>query len=234
MKGRSKTVFNWSGGKDSVLALQTLLGDNRYEVVSLLTTISRETQASSIHSIPLGLLEKQAECLGIPLFTVSMDKDLKNYDARMQETVVHFKSQGVTHFAFGDIFLADVKDYRQSRLHPLGIEVVEPLWEKSPTEIMDEFFRSGIQSKIIVTRADKLDQSFIGKELNFHTVSLFPKGIDLCGENGEYHTFSYAGGIFKKEIGFSISQVGKVLYDIRLDTGQTQTFEYWQADLCLA
>ena len=231
MNERKKAVFNWSGGKDSALALQTILTENQFEVIALLTTINEETLTSSIHSIPVEILSKQADSIGIPLYTVLFAKDLKNYDDKMRETVDHFKKQGVTHFIFGDIFLADVKTYRQNKLNPLGIEVVEPLWDKSSARVIDDFLKSGIKTKIIVTRADKLDQTFIGKDLDQNTVSSFPDDIDVCGENGEYHTLSYAGGIFKKDIAFSILRVTKISYDIGLDNGQTKSFEYWQADL---
>jgi uncharacterized protein (TIGR00290 family) len=156
---------------------------------------------------------------------------MKNYDDKMRETVEHFKKHGVTHFIFGDIYLADVKTYRESKLNPLGIEVVEPLWDKSSADIINDFIKSGIKSKIIVTQADKLDETFIGKDLDQNTVNSFPNDIDICGENGEFHTFSYAGGLFKKEIDFSISQTNKISYDINLDNGQTKTFEYWQAEI---
>jgi len=231
MNQRKKAIFNWSGGKDSALALQKTLQGNEFDVVSLLTTINEETLTSSIHSIPIEILSRQADSIGIPLYTVLFAKDLTNYDNKMRETVDHFKKQGVTHFIFGDIFLADVKAYREMKLNPLGIEVVEPLWDKPSAEIIDDFIKSGIQSKIIVTQADKLDETYIGKDLDQNTVNSFPCDIDICGENGEYHTFSYAGGLFKKAIDFSISQTNKISYDIKLNNGQTKTFEYWQADI---
>ncbi|MFA5195648.1 MAG: diphthine--ammonia ligase [Bacteroidales bacterium] len=231
MNERKKAVFNWSGGKDSALALQKIFEDNEFDVVSLLTTINEETLTSSIHSIRVELLTRQAESIGIPLYTILFAKDMKNYDDKMRETVEHFKKHGVTHFIFGDIYLADVKTYRESKLNPLGIEVVEPLWDKSSADIINDFIKSGIKSKIIVTQADKLDETFIGKDLDQNTVNSFPNDIDICGENGEFHTFSYAGGLFKKEIDFSISQTNKISYDINLDNGQTKTFEYWQAEI---
>src|SRR5690606_14917782 len=142
MNQKKKAVFNWSGGKDSALALQKILQDNEFDVVALLTTINEETLTSSIHSIPIELLTKQADSIGIHLYTVLFAKDLTNYDDKMQETVDYFKKQGVTHFIFGDIFLADVKTYRETKLNPLGIEVVEPLWDKSSTEIISDFIKS--------------------------------------------------------------------------------------------
>jgi uncharacterized protein (TIGR00290 family) len=231
MSQRKKAVFNWSGGKDSALALYKTLQENVYDVAYLLTTVNEETLTSSIHSLPLEVLSRQADSIGIPLHTVLFAKDLSNYDNKMRETVDHFKKQGVTHLIFGDIFLADVKTFRESKLNPLGIEVVEPLWDKSSTEIIDDFLKSGIRTKIIVTQADKLDNTFIGKELDMDFINSLPYNVDVCGENGEYHSLSYAGGLFKKVVEFQISGTTKISYDIKLDNRQTNTFEYWQAEI---
>lgn len=231
MTDRKKAVFNWSGGKDSALALQKTLQENEFEIVSLLTTINEETLTSSIHSIPLELLMKQADSIGIPLYTVSLSKDKKTYEEGMTEAIKHFKNQGVSHFIFGDIFLVDVKTYRESKLNPLGIEVIEPLWGKTSEEIMNDFLKSGIKTKIIVTQADKLDQTFIGREINHDFAKSLPDGVDLCGENGEYHTFSYDGELFKTKIDFEISNANKVTYDFKMDTGEMKSYEYWQAEI---
>jgi len=231
MNPKKKAVFNWSGGKDSALALQSILHSNEFDVISLLTTIDEETLRSSVHAIPLEALSKQAYSIGIPLYLVLLSGDLANYDEKMHETVEYFKQKGVNYFIFGDIFLADVKAYRETKLNPLGIEVVEPLWDKSSAEIIDDFLDSEIKAKIIVTQADKLDSAFIGKDLDKNTIGSFPEDIDVCGENGEYHTLAYAGGLFKREIDFSISQINKISRNIKLDNGQTKIFEYWQADI---
>lgn len=231
MKEKKKAVFNWSGGKDSALALQKTLQENEFEVVSLLTTIQEETLTSSIHAIPLNLLIKQAESIGIPLYSVSLSKDKKSYEEGMTEAVNHFKNLGVFHFIFGDIFLADVKSFRESKLNPLGIEVVEPLWGKTSEEVIQDFLKSGIKTKVIVTQADKLDKTFIGRDIDSDFVNLLPKGIDLCGENGEYHTFVYDGKLFKTKIDFEISETKKISYEFKMDNGEMKSFEYWQAEL---
>lgn len=231
MGKKKKAVFNWSGGKDSALALHKVLQGNNFDVVSLLTTINEDTQASSIHAIPLAILLKQAQSIGIPLYTVSLLKNDKAYEEGMREAVAHFKKQGVAHFIFGDIFLADVKAYRESKLNPIGIEVVEPLWNKTASEIMNSFLESGIKAKIIVTQADKLGSDFIGKEIDRHFSPSLPEGIDVCGENGEYHTLSYSGAIFKDEVAFTISKTKRVTHDFKMDDGQIKSFAYWQAEL---
>ncbi|WP_027125402.1 ATP-binding domain-containing protein [Gelidibacter mesophilus] len=231
MTERKKAVFNWSGGKDSALALLKTLQENELEVVSLLTTINQDTLTSSIHAIPLKFLLKQADSIGISLYSVPLSEGKKTYEEGMAEAIRHFKNQGVTHFIFGDIFLADVKLYRESKLHPLGIEVVEPLWGKTSEEVMHEFLKSGIKTKIIVTQADKLDQSFIGKEIDSAFVKSLPVGIDLCGENGEYHTFSYDGELFKYKIDFEICEANLISYDFKMDDGEVKSYEYWQAEI---
>lgn len=233
MNERKKAVFNWSGGKDSALALQKTLQENEFEVVSLLTTINETTLTSSIHAIPLKLLLMQADSIGIPLYTISLSKDTKTYEQGMTEAIEHFKKLGVTHFIFGDIFLADVKSYRESKLNPLGIEVVEPLWGKSSAAIFSDFLDSGIKTKIVVTQADKLDHTFIGKEIDSNFPKSLPYGIDLCGENGEYHTFSYDGALFKTKIDFEIVKANKITYDFKMDDGMMKTYEYWQAEILI-
>lgn len=227
--GKKKAVFNWSGGKDSALALHMMLNNDEFEVVALLTTVYAETFKSSMHGIPLELLNRQAKSIGIPLHPVYLDPNGRS--EQMEEIVRNYKKQGVTHFVFGDIFLEDIKAYRESKLHPYGIEVVEPLWGKTSEEVMEAFFASGIRSKIIVTQADKLDETYIGKNLSPELITTFSPEVDSCGENGEYHTFSYEGPLFKNDVAHTIQDVLKLSYDLQLDTGEKRTVDYWQAVL---
>ncbi|OTG93004.1 ATP-binding protein [Acinetobacter sp. ANC 3832] len=226
---RKKAVFNWSGGKDSALALSKVLQENQFEVVALLTTVNEETKLSSMHAIPHTLLMKQAESIGIPLYPVYLPKNLEIYEQRMLDAANHFKAQGVEHFIFGDIYLTDVRQYREDRLHPLRIEVVEPLWNPNSTEVMQDFLASGIKTKIIVTDASKLDGSFIGQDISSATLDLMPPDVDVCGENGEYHTFAYAGELFKHPVEFNIIETRKMMYEFKLASGEEKTYHYWQA-----
>ena len=125
---KRKAVMNWSGGKDSALALYKTLTESNYEVISLLTTVNKSKNSSSMHQIPLSLLQKQANCIGIPLYMIDLDENntTDTYTQAMTNAVLHFKQLGVEHFIFGDIFLPDIKSYREERLNPLGIKVVEP------------------------------------------------------------------------------------------------------------
>ncbi len=230
MTSLKKAVFNWSGGKDSALALQKTLARQDFDIVSLFTTFNEETGKSSMHSIPLEILEKQVKSIGIPLHTMSFSKDLKNYDEKMQEAVTLFKALGVTDFIFGDLMASGLKGYREFKLNPMGITVIEPLWDKSSEEIMNEFLDSGIKTKIIVTQDGKLDQSYIGKTLDHHLITTFPKDIDVCGEQGEYHTLAYDGPLFKYPIDFSITKVFETSYEFKLEDGSIQTCVYWSAE----
>lgn len=229
MATRKKAVFNWSGGKDSALALYKVLQQNQFEVVALLTTVNEDSNLSSIHAIPHVLIERQAQSIGIPLYPVFLPKDIQIYEQRMLDAANHFKAQGVEHFIFGDIYLSDVRKYREDRLHPLGIEVVEPLWNSNSAQVMQEFLASGIKTKIIVTDASQLGEAFIGQDISAAVIDLIPKGIDVCGENGEYHTFSYAGGMFKHPVDFNIIEKRHMCYTFKLDNGEEKTYRYWQA-----
>ncbi len=230
---RSKTVFLWSGGKDSALALYRLLQDDRYEVVSLLTTVDPDSERSSMHDIPLRLLQRQADRIGLPLqlFDMPTRNGMADYDAVMQRAIQHFQTQEVTHFAFGDLCLYDVKSYRQQKLAPYGIEVVEPLWELSSAQVMGAFLASGLQTVIVTTKADLLDASYIGRTIDASLIASLPAGCDPCGEQGEYHTFCYAGDLFREPIPFTLEGPQLITKPFKMSDGQLHEFTYWSARL---
>ena len=230
---RKKAVFNWSGGKDSALALYKVLQSNEYEIVSLLTTVNRDSGRSSMHAIPTSLLNAQAESIGIPLYIVDLipKGDMTNYENSMKKAVNHFKAQEVTHFIFGDIFLYDVRSYRESQLAPFHIEVVEPLWDGSSSQIIEEFLQSGLQTIIVTTMANLLGKEYIGKLINRSLIESLPKEIDVCGENGEYHTFCFDGPIFKQPVVYKLGIPFEFSNTIKMDDGTHQTFTYWFANL---
>ena len=224
-----KAILNWSGGKDSALALQKVLKENEFEIIALLTTFNEVDESSSAHSIPLHLIEKQAASIGIPLYPVFIDKSPNDYENKMLLAVNHFKAKGVNHFIYGDLYLDEIRNYRESKLNPQGIDVVEPIWGQTPKKTIQAFLNSGIKAKIVTTQADKLDESYIGKEINQELIENLPNGVDVCGENGEFHTFVYAGDLFENEIEFEIEETYKLSFDIKLNTDEVNTFEYWQA-----
>lgn len=230
---RKKAVFNWSGGKDSALALWKVLQAGEYEVVALLTTVNRESQRSSMHAIPLSLLQKQADSIGIPLYVAGLcpGGEMQGYENTMRQTVEHFKERGVTHFIFGDIFLSDVKAYRERQLQPYGISIVEPLWGRTSAGVMDEFLASELQTVVVTTMAEVLDESFIGRRIDRTFTDSLPLGTDICGENGEYHTFCYSGGMFRQVVPFVLGSPLRMSYPIHLEDGTEKVYTYWFADL---
>jgi uncharacterized protein (TIGR00290 family) len=228
---RKKAVMNWSGGKDAALALHNVLQDGAYEVIALLTTLDQASATSVMHGIPLALLEQQAMSLGIPLYPVFIGNQTDEYEIRMHAVVQHFKKLGADSFIFGDIHLNDIKVYRESKLNPLGVEVVLPLWSKSSNEVIKAFLASGIKSKIIVVQADKLPKSFVGKDIDATTLDAFPDGVDVCGENGEYHTFTYDGPMFARPVSFVISGVNTKQYDISTPNDEHLVLSYYEAAL---
>lgn len=226
-----KAVFNWSGGKDSALALQHILSENQYEVIALITTMDENTGKSFLHGIPKFILEKQAESIGIPLYTIEYALEKRNYEEKYLEAINQFKSMDVTAFIFGDIHLSNVRTYRESKLNPLGIEVVEPLWNQSSEQVISNFLKSGIQSTIVVTQSDKLERHYIGKLITQQLIDSFPAGIDPCGENGEYHSLSFAGGPFKYPIEFNLESIQEIAYDVNLANGETTQTYFWVATI---
>ncbi len=230
---RIKAVFNWSGGKDSAHALLLAQQSGTYEIVALLTTVNRSTHRSTMHDIPLPLLEIQADSLGIPLHVVDLTPkgNMEDYGEAMSRAVEHFKAQGVTHFIFGDIFLHDVRKYREEQLAPHGIDVVEPLWGKSSEEVISDFLKSGLRTVIVTTMADGLGSAAIGREIDREFIDSLPDDVDPNGETGEYHTFCYDGPIFRYPIPFRLGKPVSRSYDIRLENGAKKTYTYWFADL---
>ena len=210
---RIKAVFNWSGGKDSAHALLRAQQSGEYEIVALLTTVNRDTHRSTMHGIPTALLQMQAESIGVPLY------------------IVDLTPKGNMEDYFGDIFLHDVRKYREQQLSPHGIEIVEPLWGKSSEEVMNDFLVSGFRTVVVTTMADGLGADAIGREIDRGFIASLPAGVDPNGENGEYHTFCYDGPIFRQPVPFRLGRSFSQSYDIRLDDGTVKTYSYWFADL---
>lgn len=228
-----KAVFNWSGGKDSAHALLCAIKSRKYDIIALLTTVNRDTHRSTMHGIPMPLLEAQAESIGIPLYIVDLTPrgDMSDYNRIMSLAVEHFKGLGVSHFIFGDIFLHDVRQYRQDQLTPFGIEVVEPLWGRSSEEVMNDFIETKLRTVIVTTMADGLGEQAIGREIDRAFIESLPPEIDPNGENGEYHTFCFDGPLFNYPVSFTLGVPFRESYDIQLDDDSIKTYSYWFADL---
>jgi uncharacterized protein (TIGR00290 family) len=205
---KEKLVFCWSGGKDSALALHRLLQDSRYDVVSLLTTCNEHFQRVSMHGVRLELLEKQANAIGLPLqkMFVSRRSSNEEYLQRLTERLLAYKAQSVSSFAFGDIFLEDLKRWREDNLAKLGLRGVFPLWKCDSGELVREFISLGFGSVVCCVNDAYLDERSLGRIIDTEFVSGLPGNVDPCGENGEFHSFAFAGPIFKAPLRFTVGE----------------------------
>jgi uncharacterized protein (TIGR00290 family) len=195
-----RSIFNWSGGKDSALALYHCLRDPDIDIKYLVTTINDAADRVSMHGVRTELLIKQAESIGIPLYQIRLPEmpDMETYDAIMREHLGHFRKEGITHAIFGDIFLEDLKKYRDERLAEAGIVGIYPLWQRDSHELINEFLDLGFGTVIACTQSNL--ESIVGKEITPELIKSLPKEVDVCGENGEFHTFTFKGPVFSEDI----------------------------------
>lgn len=199
---KEKVLFCWSGGKDSALALHRLQRDERYEVVALLTTYNEHYQRVSMHGVRLALSELQARSIGLPLDKVFVSERSSNeeYTSKMAERMLFYKDQGVLTVAFGDIFLEDLRAWREANLAQIGMRAIFPLWKNETRELVREFADLGFKSRICCVSEEYLTQEALGRDVDVAFMDSLPAGVDPCGENGEFHSFAYAGPIFKEPL----------------------------------
>ena len=199
---KEKVILSWSGGKDSSMAAYHLLASQKYEIAALLTTVTEEYERISMHGVRRELLLRQAESLGIPLHQVMIPKDCSNeiYETRMRAALDHFRAQGISKVAFGDLFLEDLKQYRDERLAQAGMSGLYPIWMRDTDELIRSFIGLGFKAILACVDTQAIDASFAGREIDQALLRDLPDSADPCGENGEYHSFVYAGPIFSKAI----------------------------------
>ncbi len=205
---RKKTYFNWSTGKDSSLALYCAKQNQSLSIERLVTSINSHFNRVSMHGLRRELLEEQAKSIGLPLTTIELPEQpsMEDYGRIMQKTVDDLKADQFTDCVFGDIFLEDLREYRENQLAPLEISAHFPLWKRDTRELMEDFISHGFKAVVVCIKSDLLDASFVGRELDMDFVNDLPKNVDPCGENGEFHTFCYDGPIFDYPINFEIGE----------------------------
>jgi uncharacterized protein (TIGR00290 family) len=232
---KPKALFNWSSGKDSAPALCKILKEEQFEVTTLLTSINKEFQRISMHGVHVSLLEKQAESLGFPLIKMEIPKEpsMEEYSEIMSKTMNDIKSKGVTHSIFGDIFLEDLRKYREDQLRSIGMEGVFPLWKQNTTDLINGFLSLGFKTIVTCVNETYLDKSFAGRVIDQNFIKDLPKDVDPCGENGEFHTFTFDGPIFKNPIDFEIGEIVKKTYPKPKSDENEEDGEYsfWFCDL---
>ena len=222
------SIFNWSGGKDSTLALHYVLHETGFDIRYLLTTVNEAYNRVSMHGVRESLLIAQADSLGIPLYQVRLPEspDMKAYEEEMNRHLIFLKGEGITHSIFGDLFLEDLKTYRETKLAEIDMKAIFPLWKRDTTEILNEFIALGY--KTIVVAAKEGLEDFCGRIIDETFIADLPEGIDPCGENGEFHTFVFDGPIFKRAIGFTLGEKVLKTYPSPVGDGTTG---YWYIDL---
>jgi len=233
-------IFNWSGGKDSALALYHCLQDPELDIKYLVTTINDSVDRISMHGVRTELLIKQAENIGIPLYQIRLPEmpGMEEYDKVMLEHLTHFRNEGITHSIFGDIFLEDLKNYRDARLAEIDMTGIYPLWKRDTKELINEFLSLGFGTVISCARADL--ENIAGKEITPKLIDSLPEGVDVCGENGEFHTFTFKGPIFSRAIDYQTGEkifkeyeAPKDISDSCISADTPKIAGFWYYDLLL-
>ncbi|MDT0678196.1 ATP-binding protein [Autumnicola musiva] len=203
-----KAYINWSSGKDAALSLYKIRHGNEFSVEKLVTTVNTEVNRISMHGVRMELLHRQAASLGLPLQLIPLNGavSMEEYNTSMKEATYSLLNKGFTHSIFGDIFLEDLREYRDEQLELTGLEGVYPLWKENTTSLMQEFLKLGFKAIVVCTNSKLLDDSFCGRIINEDFIKDLPEEIDLCGENGEFHSFVFDGPIFKNPVEFSVGE----------------------------
>jgi uncharacterized protein (TIGR00290 family) len=229
-----KTYLNWSSGKDAALALHYLKQDPRYSVEYLLTSVNAHYDRVSMHGLRRELLTAQLAALGLPHGTIEMPEQPTNaiYEQLQGQKARELRAEGFECAAYGDIFLADLRQYREQQLAAWGLEPVFPLWQKNTTEMLAELVGLGFRAVIVCADARRLDGSFAGRIIDQEGLAAFlhdlPAGVDPCGENGEFHTFCFDGPVFRHPVPFSPGELVRREYQ-----NGGEKIGYWFRDLGL-
>ncbi len=204
-----RVVLSWSSGKDSAWALHLLRQMPDVELIALLTTFNCSADRVAMHAVRRELVHAQAERVGLPLWPVELPWPCSNqeYESLMSVVCKRAVAEGATHVAFGDLFLQDVRDYREKQLQGTGLQPLFPLWELPTAQLAADMLRAGIRTKITCIDPRKLDRAFAGREFDAEFLASLPSGIDPCGENGEFHSFVYGAPDFTHPIPIQMGEI---------------------------
>lgn len=213
-------VAFWSGGKDSGLALDRVRRSGAYEVRGLITTVNAQFQRVSMHGVREELIDLQSQAIGIPVHKMYVGGRGSNddYVPALRAALESFKNRGITNVIFGDIFLEDLRQWRESLLADIGVKGVFPLWQKDTRALAQEFIDRRFKAIICCTNDAHLTQSDVGRSLDAAFIRELPAGVDPCGENGEYHSFVHDGPIFRRPVAF---EIGEIVYRPLLPVAET-------------
>jgi uncharacterized protein (TIGR00290 family) len=203
-----RILLSWSSGKDSAWSLQVLRERGEYEIAGLLTTFNEAAGRVAMHAVRRELVERQAAAAGLPLWAVPLPWPCSNeqYESRMAETCARARADGIERIAFGDLFLEEVRAYREKQMKDTGLAPVFPLWGEPTRELARAMIAGGLRAKLTCIDPQKLDASFAGREFDQDLLAALPEGVDPCGEKGEFHSFVYAGPMLSEEIPVSVGE----------------------------
>ena len=229
MNSNEPILFCWSGGKDSAMALHTLLQQKHFDIVALLSSVTEGYDRIAMHGVRRELLNRQAQSIGLPLHEIFIPPQCVNsvYEARMAEALHRFYDQGVRTVAFGDIFLEDLRAYREKNLARIGMTALFPIWKRDTRELIRHFHEQHFRAIVACVDSKVLDPSFAGRELDESFFADLPPTVDPCGENGEFHTFVHDAPVFSGPIpvraGKIVERDGFVFADVLPDISETGT-----------
>ncbi|MEZ0484095.1 diphthine--ammonia ligase [Fibrella aquatica] len=228
-----KTIMNWSGGKDSALALHRIRQQGHFAVQRLLTTINGAYGRVSMHGVREELIQAQADRINLPLTTVRLPEtaSMELYQITMNEALDPLMKEGITHAIFGDIFLEDLRTWREEQLTSVGLSGIFPLWQTPSLDLLEEFWAAGFQTIVVAVNGQYLDKSFCGRLLDRQFVVDLPANVDPCGENGEFHTFVFDAPYFTSAISVTVGEVVERTYNFTDADGLEHNSTYYFADL---
>lgn len=209
MENRPKALLSWSSGKDSAWSLHVLRTRQETDVVGLLTTVNEVHSRVAMHAVRVELLEAQAKAVGLPLRKISIPSPCSNveYEAAMLAAIERAKSEGIKTLAFGDLFLEDIRRYREESLRETGIAPIFPIWAMPTRELAHEMVKSGLRARVTCVDPKQLPESFAGREFDARFLADLPSDVDPCGERGEFHTFAYDGPMFEHSVPIQLGEI---------------------------
>lgn len=235
MKVKEKAIFCWSGGKDSALALYKVCLEDKHEVVALLTTLNARFKRISMHGVREELLDMQAASIGLPLIKMYIKGETNaEYEKAMEDILLQYREQGVTKVIFGDIFLDELRTYRENNLSKVGLKAEFPLWKKHTSELIIEFLKLDFKTITCCVNDQHFKKEKVGVEIDMEFIDTLPATVDPCGENGEYHSFCYDGPIFNTPVRFIKGE--KIFKPLKLKTSDCNadipvTNGFWYCEL---
>lgn len=224
---KTKAWLSWSSGKDSAWSLHVMRELGEFEITALLTTVNRTHTRVAMHAVRENILDAQAAAVGLPLVKIPIPSPCPNeiYEAAMAEAMAHARSEGVTHIVFGDLFLGDIRKYREDNLAKCGMTAIFPLWGRNTRELAQEMIAGGLRAFLTCVDPQKLDAAFAGRAFNKEFVAELPASVDPCGENGEFHTCVVAGPMFNQKItvqpGEIVERDGFIFADLLLSVSKS-------------